>query len=285
MYATRVPIHGTTGGTTRGTLRATVRVVTFAAVAMTLSAQWLTYPTKGLPLKADGSPDLTAPAPKAANGKPDLSGVWDVEKNRPCGVTGCPDQAPQEYFNIGAALSGGLPYQPWAAALVKSRTAQNSVEDPVTRCLPIGVVHTHTLPLLRKIVQTPDLLVIFYERNASYRQIFTDGRSLPEDPQPSYNGYSTGKWEGDTLVVQSNGFQDGLWLDHNGSPLTEAAKMTERFRRPNVGRLEVEITVDDPKAYTRPWTVKLNQILVPNAELLDAYCLENEKDIQHFVNH
>jgi hypothetical protein len=277
MYVTAVAM--------RVTLSAAALVVCAATLSATLSAQWLTYPTKGLPLNADGSPNLKAPAPKTADGKPDLSGVWDVEKNRPCGATGCPDQAPQEYFNIGWSLKDGLPYQPWAAALVKSRTAQNSAEDPVTRCLPIGVVHMHTMPLLRKIVQTPGLLVIFYERNAAYRQIFTDGRPLPEDPQPSYNGYSTGKWEGDALVVQSNGFQDGIWLDHYGSPLTESAKLTERFHRVTFGRLEVEITVDDPKAYTRPWTVKLAQNLVPNAELLDAYCLENEKDIRHFVSH
>ena len=205
-------------------------------------------------------------------------------KNRPCnGLTGCPDQAPQEYFNIGWGLKGGLPYQPWAAALVKSRTAQDSTDDPATHCLPMGIVHTHTTPLLKKVIQTPALLLVITERNASYRQIFLDGRPLPQDPQPSFNGYSTGKWEGDTLVVESNGFQDGTWLDHNGSPLTEAAKMTERFRRLNFGRLEIEITVDDPKAYTKPWTVKLDQNLVPNTELLDAYCLENEKDIQHFA--
>jgi hypothetical protein len=275
MYVTRV----------RAALWIATLALFLALFNVTLSAQWLTYPSKGLPTKADGSPNLMAPAPRTADGKPDLSGVWDVEKNRPCGITGCPDQAPQEYFNIGWALKEGLPYQPWAAALVKSRTAQNSVEDPVTRCLPIGVVHTHTTPLLKKIIQTPALLLILNERNASYRQIFIDGRPLPEDPQPSFNGYSTGKWEADTLVVQSNGFQDDIWLDHNGSPLTEAAKMTERFRRVTVGRLEMELTVDDPKAYTRPWTVKLSQNLVPDGELLDAYCLENEKDIQHFVNH
>jgi hypothetical protein len=254
-----------------------------ALMAGTLSAQWLTYPTRGLPKKADGSPNLAASAPKTADGKPDLSGIWEVVKNRPCGPTGCPDQAPQEYFNIGWSLKDGLPYQPWAAALVKTRTAEFSRGDPVTSCLPMGVIHTHTTPLLRKVIQTPDVLVILNERNASYRQIFTDGRPLPDDPQPSFTGYSTGKWDGETLVVQSNGFQDGIWLDHNGSPLTEDAKMTERFRRVNFGRMEIEITVDDPKAYTRPWTVKLDQNIVVNTELLDAICLENEKDIQRFV--
>jgi hypothetical protein len=253
-------------------------------LAAAVSAQWLTYPTRGLPKKADGSPNLAAPAPRTADGRPDLSGIWEPAKNRPCtGPTGCPDGAPQEYFNIGWSLKGGLPYQPSTAALVKSRSAQDSDDDPATHCLPMGIVHTYTTPFLKKMIQTPGLLVIITERNASYRQIFTDGRPLPEDPQPSFNGYSTGKWEGDTLVVESSGFQDGIWLDHNGSPLTEAAKMTERFRRVNFGRLEIEITVDDPKSYTRPWTVKLDQNIVVNTELLDAICLENEKDIQHFA--
>ena len=137
--------------------------------------------------------------------------------------------------------------------------------------------------LLKKIVQTPGLLVILTERNAGYRQIFTDGRPLPEDPTPSWNGYSSAKWEGDTLVVQSNGFRDGIWLDASGSPMTEAAKMTERFRRPRNGTLEIEITVDDAKAYTKPWTVKPTQPLVGDTELLDYICLENERDSRHFV--
>jgi hypothetical protein len=127
------------------------------------------------------------------------------------------------------------------------------------------------------------LLIILNERNAAYRQIFTDGRPLPADPQPSWNGYSSGKWDGDILVVQSIGFRDGLWLDAGGSPLTEAGKITERFHRVNFGKLEIEITVDDPKAYTKPWTVKLTQLLAPDTDLLDYYCSENEKDVPHLV--
>ena len=138
-------------------------------------------------------------------------------------------------------------------------------------------------PEYRKVVQVPGLLVILNERNAGYRQIFTDGRPLPEDPQPSWNGYSTGKWEGDTLVVQTAGFRDGMWLDRSGSPITGAAKLTERFRRPNYGTLEIEVTMDDPKAYTKPWTVKLTESIVLNTELMDYICSENEKDIKHLV--
>jgi len=219
-----------------------------------------------------------------ADGKPDFSGIWDVEHNRPCPPEACNDlPVPQEFVNIGWSLKGGLPYQPWAAALAKQRTEDNRKNDPNSFCLPTGIVRMHTTPLLRKIVQVPGLMVILNERNASYRQIFTDGRALPIDPQPSWVGYSTGKWEGDTLVVQTSGFVDGLWLDANGSPLTPAGKITEKFRRINFGRLEIELTVDDPKAYTSTWTVKLNELLMPDTELLDAICLENEKDTRHLV--
>ena len=132
-------------------------------------------------------------------------------------------------------------------------------------------------------VEVSGLLVILNEQNASYRQIFTDGRPLPVDPNPSWNGYSSGKWEGDSLVVQTTGFRDGLWLDTGGSPLTNAARVTERFRRVNYGTLEIELTIDDPKAYTKPWTIKVTQIIAPDTELLDYICLENEKDVGHLV--
>jgi hypothetical protein len=142
-------------------------------------------------------------------------------------------------------------------------------------------VRLHTAPLLRKIIQIPGQLVVMYETNTTYRQIFTDGRPLPTDPNPTWNGYSTGKWDGDVLVVQSNGFREGIWLDTAGSPLTEAAKITERFRRLNFGHLEVAITVDDPKAYTKPWTVTLSQTIHLDTELLDYIVNENEKDLEH----
>ncbi|MBV8902370.1 MAG: hypothetical protein JOZ22_01945 [Acidobacteriia bacterium] len=248
-----------------------------------LGAQWLRYPTPGVPKTSTGAPNLSAPPPRTSEGKPDLSGIWAPEKNRPCPPGGCDDmQIPYEFLDIGWSLKGGLPYQPWAAGLVRTRKAEAGIEDPTTHCLPGGVVKVYTTPLLHKIVQTPGLILILSERDASYRQIFTDGRPLPADPQPSWNGYSTGKWEGDKLVIETSGFRDGLWLDRNGSPLTDAAKMTERLYRPSYGKLEVEISVDDPKAYTKPWTVKLNQLLVLDTELLDYICLENEKDVPHF---
>ncbi len=258
---------------------------TLAMIATPARAQWLHYPTAGVPKTASGSPDLTAPAPRAADGKPDLSGLWgnlcQVGKET---VLCAPEVAvPQQFGDIGRAVKGGLPYQPWAADIVKTRRADNGKDDPTTHCLPGGVAKLHTSALLRKIIQTPGLVVFLTERNASYRQIFTDGRPLEEDPNPSWNGYSTGHWDGDTLVVETKGFEDGQWLDRSGSPLTSAAKMTERFHRVNYGTLEIDLTVDDPKAYTKPWTIHLSQAIVLNTELLDYICLENERDASHLV--
>ncbi len=249
--------------------------------ALPLAAQW-SYPTAGVPRTSDGKPNLAAPAPRSADGHPDFSGTWDVDHNRPCPPEGCVDfYLPEEFANIGWSLPGGLPLQPWARELAKSRTASLRKDDPLTHCLPIGIIELHTIPMFRKVVQVPGLVTIVHEYNASYRQIFTDGRPLPVDPQPSWVGYSSGKWDGDTLVVRTAGFRDGIWLDTGGDPITDAAQVTERFRRVNYGRLEVEITVDDPKAYTKPWTVKLAQILQLDSDLIDYICLENEKDIVH----
>src|SRR5438128_5940358 len=253
-----------------------------SVIAAPLGAQWLHYPTAGVPRLPDGSPNLEAPAPRTVDGKPDLSGMWAPENNRPCPPQGCPDmEVPLEFLNIGWSLKDGPPYQPWAREIRKTRTEQNGKDDPVSRCLPGGVVKLHTTPLFRKIIQVPGLLVTLNEMDATYRQIFTDGRTLPPIEMPYFKGYSSGKWEGDTLVVQTTGFPDGMWLDRSGSPLTDAAKIIERFRRVNYGRMEIEVTIDDPKAYTKPWTIKVTQILAPDTELLDYICLENEKDVQH----
>lgn len=188
------------------------------------------------------------------------------------------------FGNAGAGFPGGeLPYQPWAAELVKKRRADNSKDNPDAHCLPMGFMQFHTHPEPRKIIQTPGVIVIIYEANSGLRQIFTDGRPLPgKDAEPWWYGYSVGKWEGDTLVVETTGFRaEGEWLDVRGSPLTDAAKVTERFRRPNYGTLEMEITVDDPKAYTKPWTVKLNQRVMLDTELIEFIC--EERDATHYV--
>jgi hypothetical protein len=242
-------------------------------LAQAASAQWINYPTPGIPRKPDGKPDLSAPAPRRADGNPDLSGLWQPASGG----------ADSQFTDIGKQVKGGLPFQKWAADLVKARRAQNNKDDPDGHCQPLGTIKMHLHPYPRKILQLPGLMVILYERDTVYRQIFTDGRPLPADPQPSFYGYSTGKWEGDTLVVQTNGFRDGLWLDISGTPLTDAAKVTERYHRPNFGKLEIDITVDDAKAYTKPWTIRVNQTLAVDTDLLEFFCMDNEKDARHLV--
>ena len=247
-----------------------------------LSGQWIRYPTAGVPRTPDGKPNLSAPTPRTAEGRPDLSGLWANPTDRPpnpqfpgCAAVG------DEFINIAAHLKGGLPYQPWAAELVKARRSEQRVNDPMSRCVPIGPIRLHTWNGPRKLVQSHGLLIIMNELDTTYRQIFTDGRPLPEDPNPSWNGYSSGRWEGDTLVVHTAGFRDGIWLDAIGNPMTDAARITERFHRPDFGHLQIEITVDDPKAYTKPWTVNIAQVIDLNTDLLDYVCADDEKDIPH----
>ncbi len=266
-----------------------------AALSPSLSAQWPAYPTAGAPRTPDGKLNLNAPAPRDADGKPDLSGTWENPGWRALatfsvsgtgGAPGGPRVQPPSvamFFDIGSAVPNGLPFQPWAAELRKKRMADNMKDNPDAHCLPLGNMQLHTHPEPRKIIQTPKTIVILYEGNAGVRQIFTDGRTLPaNDPQPWWFGYSTGKWDADTLVVETSGFRDAGWLDVNGSPLTDAAKVTERFRRVTYGRLDIEITVDDRKAYTRPWTVTVGQRLMPDLELIEFVCAENEKSSAHF---
>ena len=248
-----------------------------------LSAQWISHRTPGVPRLSDGKPNLKAPAPKAADGRPDLSGIWYLHFEG-CGRFGCADyQAGPEFFDFGATLPGGLPYLPWAAAIVKQRMADNAKDDPIGLCKPGGLFRFHTYPPPRKVVQLPSLVLILSERDVTYRQIFLDGRTLPADPEPTWNGYSVGRWERDTLVVQTNGLREGTWIDRNGSPLMAGATVTERFRRPDFGHLQIEITVDDPKTYARPWTVVLNQNLAADTELLDYHCTDNEKSAGRLV--
>jgi hypothetical protein len=166
---------------------------------------------------------------------------------------------------------------------VKQRTADDGKDDPVGFCKPGGAVRLLTYPPYRKFIQLPDLFVILSERDVTYRQVFLDGRALPDDPNPTFNGYSTGRWEKDALIVQTNGLREGTWLDRNGSFISEAATMTERFRRVNYGRLDIDLTIDDPKVYTKPWTVTLRQRIVLDTELIDYHCNENEKSMQHMV--
>lgn len=239
----------------------------FAALALVapLSAQWLKHPTPGIPRNADGTPNLSAPAPKDADGKPDLSGLW-----RPTSPM---------IANIAFGLKPNpVPFQPWAETLYKQRQATFGKDDPTAnKCIVGGVPRVSLVPMPSKIVQGRGLTVILYEMIHAYRQIFTDGRSLPVDPNPAYLGYSVGRWDGEVFVVETAGFNDNVWLDSGGTPATDALRVTERYRRRDFGRMEVEITIDDPKAYTRPWTVTLPLALLPDTELLEYMCSENNK--------
>jgi hypothetical protein len=183
--------------------------------------------------------------------------------------------------NIGIDLPGGLPYQPWLVPIVKERTDNLAKDDPHIRCVPDNFLRAYGMPHLLKFVHSPSLLVMLNELNAGYRQVFTDARPLPKDPNPTLQGYSSGKWSGDTLVIDTIGVSDDTWIDWNGSVLTEAAKVREQMRRPDFGHLDIQVTVDDPKAYTKPWTVTLKQRIVVDTELIDEMCLENEQSLKH----
>ena len=259
-----------------------------------LSAQWPAYPTPGVPKTADGKANLAGPVPRGADGKPDLSGVWQY--SRPPGTPG-PTPATQatststelvplavrlsQFWNLGASFPDGLPFQPWAAELHRQRVASNSKDNPDAHCLPLGLMQLHTHGQPRKIIQTPGVIVILYEANAGIRQIFTDGRPQPKDVEPWWFGYSTGKWDGDTLVVETTNLRDLGWLDVEGSTITEAGRILERFRRVDYGHLEIEVTIDDPKAYTKPWTVTVHQRIMLDTDLIEFICQENNKDTPH----
>jgi hypothetical protein len=256
-----------------------VIAVTMAAL---VSAQWPSHPSARTPRTADGKPNLNAPAPRTADGKPDLSGIWNYagvlgfRGGPPPPPPGTPVQA--TFWNIEAGFKEGLPFRPWARELRQQRMDANSKDNPDAQCLPLGHMQLHTHSQPRKIVQTADLIVILYEANADVRQIFLDGRPAPpSDAQPWWNGYSRGWWEGDTLVVETTNLRDLGWLDVNGAPITSEGKIVERFRRPTAGTLEIDVTIDDPKAYTQPWTVRVNQRLLPDTELIEFVCLENNQ--------
>ena len=271
-------------------------------------AQWPSFRTAGAPRLADGRVNTRGPAPKTADGKPDLSGVW-LSVDRPGGPGGGPGSPsnfvtpgfgdacfpaskdtksiPRGGFQNLAALMPGclLPFQPWALELHNKRLAANAKDNPDAYCLPLNPVWLWLHPDPRKLIQNPREIVMLAEANGGVRQIFTDGRSLPnrDSVQPWWYGYSVGKWDGDTLVVESTGFKDDTWIDEDGSPMTSQARVTERVRRPDYGTLEVEITVDDPKAFTRIFTFSANQYLMADDELMEFVCNENNTSVKHLV--
>jgi hypothetical protein len=266
------------------------------------AAQWPKYAAPDVPRDAVGHVVYDAPTPRARNGKPDLSGNWLRADRAPLagrggragrgGAAPAPPEPPVEpfppdpdsppvatFFNIGANVPGGLPFTPWAAELRKQRNATNSKDNPDANCLPMGITQFHMQPQPRKIMQTPKLIAIMYEANYGLRYIYMDGRKLPPqgEPQPWWYGYSVGRWDGDTLVVETNNLRDDGWLDVEGSPLTDQAHVMERFHRPIFGKLEIDVTIQDPKAYTKPFTVRINQRVVTDEEPIEFICNENQQ--------
>ncbi|HUK33738.1 MAG TPA: hypothetical protein VLV86_07500 [Vicinamibacterales bacterium] len=247
-------------------------VILSGAVAAPASSQWLNLKTPGLPRGADGKVDLAAPPPRTADGKPDLSGIWEPDGTKFIRNLAA-DLKPDDVVMTAAAQ----------ALFDRRKTGTLSKEEPDANCLPQGVPKIAAAPAPWRIVQTPGAIFIIYEAFTQWRQIFTDGRALPADPNPTWFGYSVGRWDGDTLVVESRGFNGKAWLDQIGHPSTDALHVIERYHRSSVGTLDLQITIDDPKAYVKPWTAIEHPKLHPDTELLEFICLENEKDNRHMV--
>ena len=272
-------------------------MVTLATGATAIFAQWPAYSTPG-PRTKEGKIDFAAPPPRTADDKPDFSGLWEparVPGGRggqsmngtlplPFAIPSSPNDPPvAQFFNIGAGFKDGLlPVTPWAAQVRAERKGNNNKDNPDALCQPLGLTQLHMHPQPRKVVQTQREIVILYEANGNVRQVLTDGRRLPNNsPTPWWYGYSVGHWDGDTLVVETTGFRDDVWLDVEGSPLTGSGKMTERWRRVKFGLMQIDITIEDAKAYTKPFTVRVNHQLMPDSALMEFVC--EERDAVHYV--
>ena len=250
-------------------------------------AQWAAQRDPRVPGLPDGKPNLSAPAPKATDGRPDLSGVWLTDGGPvPPGtitVEGDELRVSPRFGNVTAGMTPEqVQMEPWAAELLQARRQSRGLLDPGAYCKPAGEPAQPEIPLPYKIVQTPRLVLVLYEENSIHRQIFLDDRKTVADPQPRWNGYSTGHWEGDTLVVETTGFNDQSWLDRMGHPHTEQMRLTERFRRPDAGHLEVEVTITDPKAYRTPLVYTRRATLSAEEDLLEYFCTENEKSAARY---
>jgi hypothetical protein len=269
----------------------------FALAFLSANAQWLNYSNPGTPRLANGKPNLFARTPRAPNGRPDLSGVWRTEfappgeNERLFGETvkgiDVPGDDPRLFSRYSLNILADFkpeesPIRPHAAELFRKNSEKRGTASPTAKCLPQGVPRADLFNYLPyKIIQDPRIIVVLYELDDMYRQIYTDGRKLPADPQPSWLGYSIGHWEGDTLVVDAAGFNDKSWLDVAGHPHSEEMRVQERFHRRDFGHMDLSVTVDDPKMYTTPFTVKVNQVLIPDSDVLENVCNENEKDQPH----
>ena len=260
-------------------------------------AQWMHYPTPGIPRTRDGKPNLAAPSPRASNGKPDLSGLWQAEPTPFDEITrlfgpdidslSVPGDDIRNFSKYAFSVlidfaPKDAPIRPEAAKIFEQRMKTAGISNPTTDCLLAGIPFGGLLPFPNKFIQTPGVIVILQEGDGGLRQIFTDGRKHTPDPQPSWMGYSVGKWEGDSLVVDTVGFNDKGWLDGSGHPHSEALKIQERYRRRDFGHMDVQVTMDDPKMYTKPFSIKYTLDLVPDSDIGEYVCAENEKDRSHF---
>ena len=235
-------------------------------------AQWDPYPWKNMPRTADGKIDMNAPPRKTADGHIELNGFW------------MPADNVRHLLDLASEMKREeIPLTEWGRKVYQERIDTNGKDHPGVSCLPSGIPEKNNIPDGLKVVQTPDVLVFLYESRTIYRQVFTDGRPLPKDAQPTWMGYSIGHWEKDTLVVETIGQNGKTWLDMRGLPGTEALRVTERFSRPRIGRMDLEVTIDDPQAYTKPWTIKMAWRLVPDTDLIESICEENNRDPAHMV--
>ena len=243
-------------------MRVLASLIVVSASVSPLTAQWPNRPTVGVPRTPDGKPNLSAPPPRSADGKPDLSGVWRIHKS---------------YLLNAASDLKAEDIQPWAAAVYKRSGDDFRNDTDGINCLPPGPKASLSVGSPVKIVQTPGLVVFLYEYQTLYRQVFTDGRGLPPDPNPTWMGYSVGQWEGDTLVVTTAGFNDRTSLDLGGHPHSEALRLTERFRRRDAGHIDLQVTIEDPKAYNRKWTLPVDLDLMADGELIEYICEDRSK--------
>ena len=253
----------------RGAVAAALLVV--AVLSTNATAQWQGYPTPGIPRKADGTFDASAPVPRAADGKPDLSGIW---------------MAPRIRVDLSQGMKRGdaVPFTAEGKRIFDERRATNSKDDPGARCLPTGIPVRATLQTPFKLLQTPGVTAILYESRTQYRQILTDGRPLPKEVDwPAWQGFSVGRWDGETFVVETMGFNGKVWLDQVGTPASDALKITERFQRRDYGHMDLEMIIEDRKMYSRPWSTFAELLFQPDTELLEYICEENERDSARMV--
>jgi hypothetical protein len=249
-----------------------------------LRAQWLHQPIAGAPRTPDGKVNMTGPVPMR-DGKPDLSGVWQLpgDPRAPNGLFGLGESLNSKYFRdvLSDFPADARPLTPAGAELLRQHS-QPGVFNPTLNCLPDGVPHGNLLPEPFKILHSPGVIVMLYEVETTFRQIFIDGRKLPVDPSPAWQGYSVGRWEGDTLVIDTIGFNDRGWLDARGTGHSEQMRVEERFRRRDYGHMDLRITITDPVVFTRPISFSVVEELLADTDLLEHYCLENEKDDTRF---